>query len=185
MENAEPRMVVCPSCGGENLARFDRCFLCDQPLFAGTAGAENPWAAPAVELKPSSTTFTLGSLMLVIALIAVCLGVLVEIPGLGVVLLLVSTPALIRTLVAVSRSKAAGRPIGGWDKVVLFAGSLWVVALIWLGSLIAFVATCFPLGFALAQVDLNAILLAIGAGILVAGTAGFYLIRKLWPRRIL
>lgn len=187
MDSTEPRMVVCPSCGGENLARFDRCFLCDQPLAPGKAGAENPWAAPAVELKPSSRTFTLGSLMLVIALIAVCLGVLVEVPGLGVILLLIATPALIRTLVAVSRRKAAGQPLLWWEKLAVFAGSVGVVTAIGLGALIAFVLTCFPVGFMAMQSNFQqsqgGLLLAIGIGIGAAAFVGFALIRRLWPQR--
>jgi hypothetical protein len=122
--------------------------------------------------------------MLVIALIAVCLGVLVEIPGLGVVLLLVSTPALIRTLMAVSRGKAAGRPLSGWEKMTVFAGSLGVVAVIGLASLIAFIATCFPVGLISVQADMGVgVFLAFSVGIIAAGFVGFTLIRKLWPQR--
>lgn len=185
MESSDPRMVVCPSCGGDNLARFDRCFLCDQPLAPANVGSDNPYAAPPPELKLSSRTFTLGSLMLVIALIAVCLGVLVEFPGLGILLALAASFALVRTLAEVSRSKALGRPFDRKAKIILFLGSLGVVTLIGLGSVIAFVVTCFPLGFASFSANSTVgLFIAVGAGIVAAGVSGFYLIRRLWPRRV-
>ena len=119
MEPPDSRTIRCPSCGGENTVGKSRCFLCGEPLAVTPGEANNPWAAPAAEVNLSPRTFTLGSLMLVIALIAVCMGVLVEIPGLGVVLILVTTPALIRTLRAVSKGKQTGKPLVWWDKLIV------------------------------------------------------------------
>ncbi len=154
-------------------------------MIAGRPTGENPWAAPSLPVHPNASTFTLGSLMLVIALIAVCLGVTVEVPGLGILLIVLAAPALVRTLLNVSHSKAEGVTLTLPQKAALFLGSLGIVALIALGALIAFVITCVPAGFVGIETDGNVgIVLAIGAGLIAAGAAGFFLARRLWPRRV-
>jgi hypothetical protein len=124
--------------------------------------------------------------MLVIALVAVCLGILVEVPGLGVILLLVATPSLIRTLGTVARRKAAGRPLTHWEKAQAFAGSVAVVTAIGVGSVAAFTVTCFPIGaMAFGKNDTWGLYAALAVGLVAGGAVGFVLIRKLWPRRFL
>jgi hypothetical protein len=185
MESTDPPMFPCPNCRHENPRGSIHCAFCAHPLTEKPAELdENPWSPPAAA-DSSSRTFTIGSLMLVIAVIAVCLGVTVAVPGLGVLLILAIVPASIRTLLAISSRRAAGKPLTVWEKFVVFAGSLAVVAAIGIGSFIAFVVTCFPVGFVSvsAAESMVGLVLAFVLGIVAAGFTGFYLVRNLWPRR--
>jgi hypothetical protein len=133
---------------------------------------------------PVKGRFTLGSLMLVIALVAVCLGVLREVPGLGVILILVATPALARTLGAASHRKRVGRPMTAVEKVEAFVASVGVVTAIGVSALIAFVATCVPVGFVTLSASFEAgLILAVVVGLVAAVAVGVPMIRRLWPRR--
>lgn len=182
-----PAHTNCPHCLAANDSSAEHCSACGQSLVL-VIGDNNPYAPPsAVEPRASGRTFHIGSLMLLIALIAVCLSLAVQLPGLGVVGLLVLTPALIRTVHGYWRDQSLGLPMGWGKRFELFAASLGVVLAIELGTIAAFVATCFPIGlFSFQLYDPTIPLgmyLAFGIGIIAACAAGFFLIRQLWPRR--
>lgn len=183
MEPSRPRFVVCPHCQTENLPGRGECFRCGKSLPL-TTGPEDPWKPPASadELPPGG--FHIGALMLVIALIAVCLGMTVEAPGLGVVLVLISIPATIRTAVADRRRRRQGRPMTWREYLVVLAASAGVVTAIGVGSVIAFMATCLPVGFlSVGALGGGGIILAFVVGLGTAGFVAFHLIRRLWPRK--
>jgi hypothetical protein len=124
--------------------------------------------------------------MLIIALIAVCLGVAREAPGLGIALGVVSTPALVRTVFAARRRESTGRPMSVGEKFVAFLGSIAVVVTLCAASGAAFVAICFPIGLASFSTSRGG-----GGGVAIAFTLGivaglvviFFLARRLWPRK--
>jgi hypothetical protein len=62
-------------------------------------------------------------LLLVITLIAVCLGLFMALPGLGIIAAIVAAPALIHVLVAREREQAVGTPTALGDKLLTFATS--------------------------------------------------------------
>ena len=135
-------------------------------------------------------TFTLSSLFLVMTLIAVCLGVAVQLPGLGIPLAILCTPALIRTMLIRARRRAKGRSMTAGEKVLVFLGSLAVVTTIAVAAGGAFVAVCFSLGLGGFIVSDNAqgfwIALMIAGWVLGIGlglTVGFFLVRWLWKRK--
>jgi hypothetical protein len=156
----EPERVHCTECGAANRPGGTRCFLCGHPLHLDAGPIPRPaegqsTPAPRAEVAVGHT-FSLASLVLVIALLAVCLGVGHEAPGLGIVLALVSAPALFHTTARAIRSKAGGRPMSATMKVRVFLASLAAVVLISLSAIIAFVATCFPIGLVSLGVNFQA-----------------------------
>jgi hypothetical protein len=131
---AIPPTVDCPHCREKNPASEDHCASCGKLL--------------AIYIGPAETLprrLGLGSLMLLVALVALCLVVMREEPALGVFMLLVSVPALIRTFAVVATRKADGRPMVVPEKVGTFAASAGIVWLIGLAAALAFGAVCFVL----------------------------------------
>ena len=179
---------ICPHCGAVNRLSRTTCWLCGHsPVATGAAAEPQPQASPTE--KTAQRTFGLSSLMLLIALIAVCLGVMRELPGLGIALAVVATPALIRTIGAVGRKEARGRPMDVPEIIGTFLGSVAVVTTIAVAAGAAFVATCFPVGLVTLGPDrgwgvgIVGIVFAFVLGFAVAGFVGYFLIRRLWPRK--
>src|SRR5262245_58847993 len=106
MSSAPSPAARCPECGAELAAGQTQCWLC-----RGTPGGEaksEPARLPrSAAAENASAQFSLSSLMLVMTLIAVCLGLLKVSPGYGILLIIVATPALVRTMVATTRRKQA------------------------------------------------------------------------------
>ncbi len=125
--------------------------------------------------------------MLIVTLFAVLLGVSRMSLGLGIVLAILVTPALVRTCMIAARSRAGGRPMSVGRKVSFFAGTLGLLAIIAVAVSAAFVATCFPIGLAGALGRESQFLLVlawpvgIAAGVLVLSVL-IWLFRRLWPR---
>jgi hypothetical protein len=173
MEPRAPGWARCLDCGAYNRPEASRCYLCRHPIgpdakrvppspedvepsafFAAQRSFSNRYHRnDDVVTEPSAffaaqRSFSLGSLLLVIALMAVCLGVGRESSALGIALTIASAPALIRTTLLAGQAKARGRPMPALVKVLIFLGSLAAVVLVFLSALIAFAATCFPIGSA-------------------------------------
>lgn len=90
--------------------------------------------------------FGLSSLLLITTLAAVVMSVSVMVPGVGIALAVLATPALIRTYVLVRRSRAGDKPATMNEKVLLFMACLAIATLIAMATGAAFFAACF-LGF--------------------------------------
>lgn len=175
-----PPYVNCPHCAARNSANGDRCGTCGHPLTL--------YIGPPEHLP---RRLDLGSLMILIALIAVCLGVVREIPVLGVLLLAVTVPALLRTFVWIARVKGDGLPMLWPEKLGAFAASAGIVWLILTGTGAAF-AFAFTLG-TLAGAAVQTVLVGSPAGGAIvpfvsvpigcvgAGLAVFFLVKVLWP----
>jgi hypothetical protein len=179
---------TCPECGA--VVEGNRCWLCHRPLTAEQPGLA-PSTARLAGQQTSQQTFGLSTLFLVITVIAVCLGVFVAAPGLGILLAVIAVPAFVRTSAATSaQERAAGRPVDVPDKVGLFLGSVGVILLIGLAGFGAFFAACWASCAALSVTGAfrggggNAALVWINlfaGGIALAFVV--WLIRKTWPRR--
>jgi hypothetical protein len=87
--------------------------------------------------------FSLASLILVMTLVAVCLGVLMAAPGLGILLIIVAVPALVRTVVTGSQQKGTGAPLSLGQKVVAFITSLGLMIAVGIAGIIAFEIACW------------------------------------------
>jgi len=104
-------------------------------------------------------------------------------PGLAIAAAILCFPAALRTVFAVGRrKKRSGQRISVMDKIETFFASFGIVLAIVMGSLIAFVATCFPIGLATFGVrsDGGGILIAVVVGTIAGGFVAVVLIRRLW-----
>jgi hypothetical protein len=145
MAPADDHARRCSECGASLDARDRRCWLCERDLPAGS-DSTNPYASPAAarETPPAGLAqFSLSSLMLVRTLVAVCLGVTMLAPGLGIGLIVLATPAFVRTMVAGLRSKQAGVALTPAEKVGAFLLSLAIMACIAVAAVVAFQVACW------------------------------------------
>jgi hypothetical protein len=129
--------VVCPMCAAENSRGAARCFLCGQSLAGVTEFVPPKTSTRQAEGRRS--TFQITSIMLLIALIAVFLGVFHEAPGVAMVLAVPGTIALIRTF-AVSGDRRG--PPSWFDHVAVFAGTFMAVVTVAVAAGVSFFATC-------------------------------------------
>ena len=182
--------TACPHCAAVNPPGALTCWLCRQAVQTPAAAtARMPEATPSA--VAAHRTFGLSSLMLVIALIAVFLGVLREAPGLAIGLAVVSTPVLIRAARGTKRREAQRRPM-------TFLASLGVVLTAGVGDVVAFFVTCLAeatVGWSLIEgipfvrrvggeyAGLAwSVWLGLPVAVVVAGFVGYVLIRRLWTR---
>ena len=98
-----------------------KCWLCRRDMVLAEVVEEPRIVPPAAVVNPLQ--FSLETLLLIVTLSAVCLGALVAAPGLGVLLLVIAVPALVRTCVSGIRSKQHGEKLTAVDKVMAFLAS--------------------------------------------------------------
>ena len=148
---------VCSRCFSSNRPEAMTCHVCGHRLEAiiprMAVGASswslrprecesvNPYAATANGIS-SAITFRISSLLMIIAVIAVCLGVARESPALGLDLAIVVVPALVYTIVAAARRKARSSRMAALDQVRTFFIAIAVVIFIEISALIAAFWTC-------------------------------------------
>lgn len=194
LASAERKM--CPECGAE-VGERDVCWLCGWR--GGTAAPVHPArTSPFVPKSESSrranpAQFSLESLMLAITLISVCLGMLVAVPGLGVLVCIIAVPAFVRTLIVGRLSKDVAVPLSLSEKVLAFFASSGIVLGILLAGMSAFAVACVGTCFAVlgvAQTTMtpgNAEGLAMHSALLAASVVSIGVIVWLawitWPRR--
>jgi hypothetical protein len=170
---------VCPDCGAENPAGSPRCWLCRGPL--------EVQGKPATAARPRARTVVgLGFWVLLLALVVVCVGAMMEYPGLGILVAVVGTPALLFLL-------RIAQPGSGMERASGLLATAGAVMALVVAAIIAFVAVCFPVGFGGFAVGFEqsgsrgawggflmiaAWPLGIAAGVAVA----WFLARQLWPR---
>jgi hypothetical protein len=150
------RDTTCPECGAWLKPGATECWLClrkgavtadvvEPPPIAGS-----PFAPKWVP-KPTSGVpfqFSLESLMLVVTLVAVCLGVTMAAPGFGILLCIIAAPALIRTLMAGYQERAAGHKMSIGEKVLTFLASTGITMAVLGAGGSAFAAACMATCFA-------------------------------------
>jgi hypothetical protein len=194
--SASAESLQCGECGAL-VGNRDTCWLCSASVVVSAELVEPTGVSPFVpdwekKRRASASQFSLESLMLLITLIAVCLGMIVAMPGLGVLVIIVAVPALVRTLIVGRHRKIAAAPLNLGEKVAAFLASTGIVMGILLAGLSAFavacVGTCFAaLGIAQAsgsRASENWIFqVALGAAILVAVAVVGWLFWITRPRR--
>jgi len=128
-------------------------------------------------------TYSLGSLLLLVTLIAATLGLMGLSPGMGIAFGVLATPALIRTAVAASRARAAGAGLNGYEKAWIFLASIGMFFISVLAAGIAFYGVCWA-GFVVVEPD-GGLDAGLSAGIILGGIGGILvlvlMIRWLWP----
>ena len=195
LSSSEPH---CRDCGATIKPQDHQCWLCHRSLVVEAELVEpsSPLAShyvPPKRVNPAQ--FSLETLMLVITLIAVCLGMIMALPGLGIVVAIVAAPALVRTLIAGYQDRQAGTPMTLGEKLLTFAASTGVTLAVLVTGGTAFAAACAGMCFVALGLE-NAggglmggsfgeklVFVLLGASALIGlGTAGwlFWILR---PRR--
>jgi hypothetical protein len=82
-------------------------------------------------------------IILAVLFLLAAFGLIATAPGLGVVLAVLATPALIRAGMISARRQSEGAPLTGGERVGAFLASLGVVVLTGVAAVAAFYGTCF------------------------------------------
>ncbi len=120
-------------------------------------------------------TFSISSLLLITTLIAVCMALIVAVPGLGILLSIFSLPPLVRTTILIRHRLKSGLPVETGSKVVWFLASLGTTMLITFAtcclSFVAFFVSCLVMIPIAGQGSGEQILLAVASifTLIVAG----------------
>ncbi len=124
-------------------------------------------------------TFSLASLLLFVTLVAFLLGMIKWNLEAGVALVILSFPALIRTMAIANRMKTTGVVLSFGEKLLVFSRSFALVALIAGAAGGTFLAIGYPLvgasGLGIGMMFMGAVL-AVG----ISGSIGATLIRLFW-----
>jgi hypothetical protein len=134
--------VSCPECRAPlpRIARF--CWLCGRDL--RTKAADHP--EPEAPIHPHAAhQFSLATVMLVMTFVSVLAGVFSFSIGIGLAILFLAGPALVRTCVVVSRRKVRGKQVTVTGKVIVFFASLALVVVVAAATIAAFFAVCMTL----------------------------------------
>lgn len=176
MDRPSPEIVNCPSCGARNFAIDETCSSCAGPLtvFIGP--------------RPKVRHVSLATIMIIVAVVAVCLTPIRIAPGLSLVLALILVPTTFRGILMVAERRADGRHVGFEQKVEVFSSSCIVTFVILSAAMIAFFATCAPIvmtviGLRLDRDSEQVVILAYIAGAFGATLVTYFLGRRLWPRK--
>jgi hypothetical protein len=173
MSEPEAIQFACIGCGAMNPAGAEACSGCGHrfreptPVPAPLVLPTNPYEAPRSRVA-GAPTFRIGTAMVLIAVVALCLGAFAAGIAQGILVTMGLLPATIRTFYIAGRREHEGRPMSTERKVLTFISTVGGVILILFSSIIAFGVTCFPIGMSGGDVGF-----AVWAGVVAAlGAAG-------------
>ena len=168
-----PEIVQCPHCWAPNPAIESRCRACARPLAV--------YIGPPLAASPR---FGLGSVMLVVAVAALCLAAGRQSPALGIFAGCVSALALLRTHAAIGSEVALGlRPTNGRRASVLLGSiGIGIVLLVTAGFVFGLV-TIVVGGMLSAILGVGGALTGGLAGLVAAVVVAHRLRGELWPVR--
>ena len=133
----------CPHCEALLSPGWTECWLCGASApTAVTAPFPN---VPQGECRPASRgrlQYGLSSLLLFMTLVAILCSITSMSPGLGIGLIILSVPALVRTCVVAPRSGVHGQPMSVRAKTAVFLITIPVVVFVCVTAAAAFFATC-------------------------------------------
>lgn len=141
----------CPYCDAINFTQAPppdtlKCWMCAETFPNDKALPVGPAEDVPVE---QNFVFGITSLMLVVTLAAVGFGLFRAMPGLGVLFLVVLTPALVRAQIVTRREQKLNAPLTKQQQFraffTSFATTMGVLALIGIGVVVALFGTCILL----------------------------------------
>jgi hypothetical protein len=175
MDTAPSELVLCPHCGASNFAVYEACVACKRSLTV------------VIGPKPRVRQLSLGSVMMIVAVAAVCLAPIRIWPGISAILALILIPATTRAILHVEGRRADGRPMITHEKVHAYVNSVAVVAMTLLAASAAFVATCFPTGYGILSANTMSLEGSLAVACCVGAIPALYVIyrlgKRLWPRK--
>jgi hypothetical protein len=169
------------------------CFQCGADWPDGAA------ACPDCEVRivgvreaPStvSRTFGIGTLMVVIAAVAITFAMMRLEPVLGLVLGALLIITLMRTLGGIARSRAVDWPLSVRDKISLGAESFGVAFLVVGGAALAFFSAFIPMAVCsgtfvsiMSRTEIVLLVMGVGLGLTAAVYVTRRIVKHLWPIR--
>lgn len=181
--------VQCPSCGASVSPGQSSCWLCHAPLEAMGETPTSPFAAEHPFVPRAAGQFTIATILLVTTLIAVCLGVFRYSPGLGVLLIVLAAPALVRTVFVGRREQRRGRRLTTGGKIGQFVVSLVIMYAVWMAAGMAFFMTCAgSLGLAAVadtaapQTGGGVMVMGLIASLVFSACVAVLILRATWPK---
>lgn len=186
MSSPTPRPAICPDCGAPVPAGQVSCWLCQRQQRPGDQ--QNPYAPPRpIPGENVPAGISPATVISLITLAAICLGVFLLMPGLGVLLVIVLTPALIRSTRVAGYRREAGAPLSPGEAIGTFLISWFIMSAIGIASLVAFLVVCFA-GAVAAEGAGGKIEMVLGVGVigglLAAIPVAIGLLRLTRPKRI-
>ena len=137
----------CPVCGQVLPPDAEYCPACRFARAAETASddpnAINPYAPPAPEESRVPFQFSLWALLIFTTYVAVLLSIGLMVPGLGIFLAILLTPALLRTYFRTVQAMARGEPPSGVEKLHFFVTGMGIAVVIGLAWVVALAVMCF------------------------------------------
>ena len=164
--------VNCPHCGATNPAADATCHACSKRLML--------YIGPARTLPRK---FGLGPLMILVAIVAVGLGIFRIAPPVGVLMLFLFVPAMIRTTGVASQRAEDRRPTTLEDKAWVFLTSIGLMTAVLVSSCLAFIAVCLPAGLVAANGRGYGFVLVVAVGGGAALLVGGVVLRSFWSYR--
>jgi hypothetical protein len=174
MPDPEEARFTCVGCGASNPTGSEACSGCGHRFSGPDLVPEgrnvptprpvaNPYEAPSTPITPSRN-FRIGTALMLIAVVAFCLGALRANIALGIAVSLSLVPAAIRTPLVAGRRRSEGAAMDWPEQVATFAITIICTWLITIASSIAFLATCYPAGMASASLGVG---LAVGVPVAI------------------
>jgi hypothetical protein len=164
----EPKPRYCLDCGAEVRPDAILCWCCRHSLLE----SEAEYALAAKELHgggspfgPEPRTkfqFSLASILIVMTLVAVLCSIYTMAPGLGIALMVLSVPALIRTVVLAMQRGSRGKPLTFGQKAGVFAAWIGLSVVIVIAAGVAFFVSCL-VGLPTGKLEIAFTLGGIGA----------------------
>lgn len=121
----DPPELLCPDCGHPRLPGELRCGQCQM-----RHEAQADVVAALTPVPPLLPQFSLATLFFSVTWIAICLGSLKLSPCIGMLLIFLTMPALLRTLALGLRDREAGLPIRPRKRLATFFASLAIMLLV-------------------------------------------------------
>jgi hypothetical protein len=176
----------CPECGAPLPAGQTSCWLCQRQQHPGEQ--QNPYAPPRpIPGEDVPGGVSPATVILLLTLGAVCLGVFWLMPGLGVLLVFVLTPTLIRTGRVAGLRRRAGVPLSPGETLGIFFRSWFLMGAIGVAGLVAFMAVCVAGALASESVGggmESTLGIGLGGGLLAAIPFTIWLLRITRPTQI-
>jgi hypothetical protein len=181
---AEP----CQQCGARPRYGENRCWFCESKLlplagFEPVTGKEA--ADPLVASHPprSGLQFSIGTMLLVTTLVAICLAISLAVPLLGIPLCVIAVGGLVRTAIVGSARIRAGGRFELADKIDEFvvSSTVFVTSLVVaLGTTTAITGLAFFVGRLLAEFASVLFPITVFAATPAAVVAGIFVFAKLY-----
>ena len=190
--STEPTGPHCPTCGAALQGCAGRyCWACGEdlaPPHGITTALPVPLPVPQLrrpgEAKGDAPLLGMvggGALLL-------CFGLLSLGPGALILLGILATPALVRTVVTTQRRDREGPPADPGRVLITFLCSIGVVATVGIASAVAFAAICFPIGLTAEHVfnmgdGSSLFCFGVFAGVVASLAVAITLFRAFWRRK--